>query len=164
VAVSTSNTGAAIPEPAALVHPFIVDVTVYVPAVFTMIDGVLAPVFHNKTPDAKVDKVTVLSQLSTTITVGVVGVVFGAAKPDPVTLVQPSTVVVTLYVPAVFTSIDGVLAPVLHNNVPVAVVVSVDVLSQLLTTVTIGATVFGFIVTITSNLAALSQPFTVWLA
>ena len=39
-----------------------------------------------------VDKVDVPSQLFTTFTDGAVGVVFGAAVPDPAELVQPSTV------------------------------------------------------------------------
>jgi hypothetical protein len=36
--------------PAALVHPFIVCVTVYVDALKTVIDGVVAPLFHNNAP------------------------------------------------------------------------------------------------------------------
>ena len=47
--------GAAIAEPEALVHPPNVLVTVYVPAVVTVIDEVVAPVFHNKDPEAVVD-------------------------------------------------------------------------------------------------------------
>ena len=42
------------------------------------------------------DKVDVPSQLSVTLTDGAVGVVFGAAIPDPAALVQPLTVVVTV--------------------------------------------------------------------
>ncbi|WP_176550693.1 hypothetical protein [Tenacibaculum discolor] len=40
-------------------------------------------------------KVLVPSQLSTTVTTGADGVVFGAAVPVPAALVQPSTVVET---------------------------------------------------------------------
>jgi hypothetical protein len=59
-------------------------------------DEVVAPVLHNNVPDAVVDNVDVLSQLFTTFTEGVAGVVFGAATPDPAELVQPSTVCVTV--------------------------------------------------------------------
>ena len=45
-----------------------------------------------------------------------------------------------MYVPAVVTVIDGVVAPVLHNNVPVKLVaVSNDVPSQLSVAITVGA-------------------------
>jgi hypothetical protein len=56
--------------------------------------------------------------------------------------------------------IDEVVAPVLHNNDPVAVVESVDVPLQLFTTVTAGADgiTFGAAVPIP---AALEHPFTV---
>ena len=57
-------------------------------------DGVLAPLLHNKVPEALVDNVE-LPQLFTTITTGADGVVFGAAVPIPCALVQPSTVDVT---------------------------------------------------------------------
>ena len=42
--------GAATPLPEGLVHPFTVWVTVYVPAVATVIDEVVAPLLHNKEP------------------------------------------------------------------------------------------------------------------
>ncbi len=42
--------GAAIPLPAALAHPLTVWVTVYVPAVVTVIDEEVAPVLHNNVP------------------------------------------------------------------------------------------------------------------
>ena len=51
---------------------------------------------HNNDPEAVVDNVDVPSQLFTTFTVGVAGVVFGAAVPEPSALVQPFTVVVTV--------------------------------------------------------------------
>ena len=47
--------GAAIPEPEGLVHPPTALVTVYVPAAVTVMDEVVAPVFHNKDPEAVVD-------------------------------------------------------------------------------------------------------------
>jgi hypothetical protein len=42
--------GAAIPLPEGLVHPFTVCVTVYVPAVVTVIDGAVAPVLQSNDP------------------------------------------------------------------------------------------------------------------
>ena len=59
-------------------------------------EEVVAPVLHNNVPVAVVDKVDVPLQLLTTFTIGVDGVVFGAAVPDPAALVQPSTVCVTV--------------------------------------------------------------------
>ena len=74
----------------------------------------------------------------TTVTTGADGIDKGAAIPEPEALVHPPTVLVTVYVPAVVTVIDEVVAPVLHNNAPVAVVDNTE-LPQLLTTVTKGA-------------------------
>jgi putative N-acetylmannosamine-6-phosphate epimerase len=155
--------GAAVPEPAELVQPSTVCITVYVPALFTIMEEVVAPVLHNNKPVAVVDKVVEPLQLLTTFTIGVAGVVFGAAVPEPAKLVQASTVCVTVYVPAMLTIMEEVVAPVLHNNVPVAVVGivdNVDVPLQLLTTVTIGVAgvVFGAAV---PDPASLAQPFTV---
>ena len=59
-------------------------------------EEVVAPVLHNNVPVAVVDKVEVPLQLFTTFTVGVAGVVFGAAVPEPASLAQPSTVCVTV--------------------------------------------------------------------
>lgn len=42
--------GADVPLAPVLVHPFTVWVTVYVPAVATVMEEVLAPVFHNNVP------------------------------------------------------------------------------------------------------------------
>ena len=103
--------GAAMPEPAALVHPLTVLVTVYVPAVVTVIEAVVAPVLHNIVPPVGIDKVE-LPQLFTTVTTGVAVIAFGAAVPEPAALVQPPTVLVTVYVPAVVTVIEAVVAPV----------------------------------------------------
>ena len=84
--------GAATPDPAALVQPLIVDVTVYVPAPVTIIDELEEPVLHNKFPPAFVDRIEVPSQLLTIVTTGVAGAVPGAATPEPAALVQPFTV------------------------------------------------------------------------
>jgi hypothetical protein len=135
--------GFAIPLPAADVHPTPTDwVTVYVPAVVTVIDGVVSPVLHNKVP-VKLDAVSneVPLQLSVTVTVGAFGGLPGLATPLPAADVHPTpTDWVTVYVPAVVTVIDGVVSPVLHNSAPVKFdAVSNDVPSQLSVTVTVGA-------------------------
>jgi putative N-acetylmannosamine-6-phosphate epimerase len=154
--------GAAVPEPASLVQPSTVCVTVYVPALLTIMEEVVAPVLHNNVPVAVVDKVDVPLQLLTTFTIGVAGAVFGAAVPDPASLVQPLTVCVTVYAPALLTIMEAVDAPVLHNNVPVAVVDNEDVPLQLLTTFTVGVdgVVFGDAV---PEPASLVQPLTDWV-
>ena len=59
-------------------------------------EEVVAPVLHINVPDAVVDNVDVPLQLLTTFTVGVAGVVFGEAVPEPASLAQPSTVCVTV--------------------------------------------------------------------
>ena len=109
------------------------------PSVTTVIEAVVAPLFHNILPAAFVDRVEVPLQLFTTVTTGIAGVVFGAAVPLPARLIQPLFEVVTVYTPAVLTIIDEVIAPVFHNKFPVAVVDNVDVPLQLFTTVTTGA-------------------------
>jgi hypothetical protein len=130
--------GAAVPVPATLIHPFTFVLTVYLPATATVIEEVVAPVFHNKDPVAFVLNVE-LPQLLTAVTAGVAGVLPGAATPVPAKLTHPPTVAVTLYVPAVLTVIEEVVACVLHNKEPVAVVDSLEVLLQLFTTVITGA-------------------------
>lgn len=57
--------------------------------------------------------------------------------PDPSELVQPFTVRVTVYEPGALTLIEEVVAPVFHNNLPIAVVDNVDD-SQLFFVVTSG--------------------------
>jgi hypothetical protein len=47
-------------------------------------------------PAAVVDKVDVPSQLSTTVAVGVAGFVFGAAVPEPASLIQPLPLVLIM--------------------------------------------------------------------
>ena len=153
--------GAAVPLPDALVQPLTVWVTVYVPALVTVMLGVTAPVLHSSVPAAVVDNVDD-PQLSATVTAGVAGVDLGAAVPLPDALVQPFTVWVTVYVPAVVTVMLDVEAPVLHSSVPAAVVDKVEVPLQLLTTVTAGAEgiVLGAAVPLPD---ALVQPLTVWV-
>ena len=89
--------GAATPLPGLLVHPFTVCVTVYVPAFVTEIDGVVAPVLHNKDPVNDPAVNVELPQLFTTVTVGAGTFPFkGAAIPLPGLLVHPFTACVTV--------------------------------------------------------------------
>lgn len=136
--------GEAIPEACALVHPFRVLVTVYVPVEVIVRVAVVAPVLQSMVPPVGIDR-RELPQLFTTVITGVAGLVFGAAIPEPAALVQPFTVCVTLKVPPVVTTIVDAVAPVLHRRLPAAVVDKEEVPLQLFTTVTIGDTgvVFG---------------------
>ena len=89
--------GAAVPLPLGLAHPFTVCLTVYVPAVVTVIEVVVAPVLHNNVPVNEPAVSTLLLQLLVTETVGAVTFeVTGAATPLPAELVHPFTVCVTL--------------------------------------------------------------------
>ena len=109
-----------------------------------MIDEVVAPLLHNRSPVWEFAVSVEVPQLSTTDTVGADGIAFGAATPLPEGLVQPFIVWVTVYVPAVVTVIDEVVAPLLHNKEPVnEVAVNVE-LPQLSTTDTIGADGISF--------------------
>ena len=152
--------GTAVPLAAGLVQPLSVCVTVYVPAVVTVIEVVVAPVLHNNEPvnDAAVS--TLLLQLLVAVTVGA-GTLTGAAMPLPGALVHPLSVCVTVYVPAVATVIEAVVAPVFHNKEPVNdPAVNVE-LPQLFTTVTVGAGTFEVIGAATPLPEALVHPFTV---
>jgi hypothetical protein len=153
--------GAAVPLPAALVHPSIVWVTVYVPPVVTSIDEVVEPLLHNNEPVNPEAVNTELSQLSTTATDGADGVAFGAAVPLPAGLVNTFTVCVTVYVPPVVTVIDAVVAPVFHNNEPVNPDAVNSELPQLLTTLTVGVATSEFAGAAVPLPAALVHPFTV---
>jgi hypothetical protein len=94
--------------------------------------------------------------------VGADGIAFGAATPLPEELVQPLTVCVTEYVPAVVTVIDEVVAPLLHNKEPVKdVAVNIE-LPQLSTTDTVGADGIAFGAA-TPLREGLVHPFTVWV-
>jgi hypothetical protein len=110
-----------------------------------VIDDVVAPLLHSNEPVNDPAVNTELPQLLTTVTVGAVGTVLGAATPLRVALVQPFTVCVTVYVPAVVTVMEFVVPPLLHNNEPVNDPAVNTELPQLLTTVTVGAVgiVFG---------------------
>jgi hypothetical protein len=154
--------GAAVPLPNALVQPLTVWETVYVPAVDTVMDEVVAPLLHNNEP-VKLDAVnTELPQLSTTVTVGADGIAFGDAVTLRVELVQPLIVWVTPYVPPVVTVMDEVVAPLLHNNEPVKLDAVNTELPQSLTTATVGAAgiAFGDAVALRVELV---QPLIVWM-
>ena len=152
--------GAAVPLAPGLAQPLSVCVTVYVPAVVTVIEVVVAPVLHNNEPVNEPAVNTLLSQLLVTVTVGA-GTLTGAAISLPGALVHPLTVCVTVYVPATVTVIDAVVAPVFHNKDPVNdPAVNVE-LPQLFTTVTIGAGTFDVIGAATPLPGALVQPLTV---
>ena len=84
----------ATPVPSVLVHPPTVEVTVYVPAVFTEIDGVVASFDHSN--PSPVAESTDVPQLFETDTIGVVGIASGAATAEATLLVQPFAVCVTV--------------------------------------------------------------------
>lgn len=131
--------GAAVALPNVPVHPLTVCVTVYIPAVVTVIDSVVSPVFHNSDPLVPDAVKTELPQLFRTETVGSNGMLFGAATAFAGALVQPFTVCVTVYVPALITVMDGDVAPLLHSNVPPNVTAVNSELPQLFTTLICGA-------------------------
>jgi hypothetical protein len=120
-------------------------------------------VLHSKVPAEVVDKTELLLQLFTTVTTGVEGVLKGEAPPTPCELVQPFTVTVTPYTAEVLTVMTDVVSPSLHSHAPVETVDKVDVLLQLLTTVTTGLA-GGVLGLATAVAAALVHPFeAVWV-
>ena len=72
------------------------------------------------------------------------GVGLGAAVPLLAGLIQAFTVCVTVYVPADITVMDAVVAPLLHNNVPVNPEAVSTELLQLFTTATTGGVTAEF--------------------
>ena len=130
-----------------------------------MIEAVVAPVFQSNEPVNEAAVNVELPQLSTTVTVGAETLAFnGAATPVPGLLVHPFTVCVTLYVPAAATVIEGVVAPVFHNNDPVNdPAVNVE-LPQLFTTVTVGEETLAFNGAAIPLPEGLVHPFTVCVA
>ena len=135
--------------------------TVYVPAVETVMDGIVVdPLLHNKEPVKPEAVNTELPQLLTAVIAGTDGIALGADTPLPAALVHPFTVWVTVYVAAIVTVKDRVVAPVLHNKDPVKPPAVNDEIAQLLTTVTAGADgiVLGAAIPLRG---ALVHPFTV---
>ena len=109
-----------VPADVADVQPAVVTATVYVPAVETVIDCVVAPVDHTfplaedevNTTDPPAQNVVEPPALM----VGVAGIGFTVTVvPADVPDVQPAVVTATVYVPLVETVIDCVVAPVDHT-------------------------------------------------
>ncbi len=98
----------------------------------------VAPLLHNNDPVNDSAVSVELPQLSDTKTPGADGIALGDATPLPASLVHPLIVCVTVYVPGVVTIIDAVVAPLLHNKLPVKPVAVKTELPQLSTTVTTG--------------------------
>ena len=137
--------GAVVPIPGVLVHPLRVCVTVYCPPVVTVMEGVVAPLLQSSVPVNPDAVNSLLPQLLVTFTTGAgTTVLLGSAVPVPGVLVQPLTVCVTVYCPADATVIDGVVAPVLHNNEPVKPDAVSTELPQLFTTDTFDGAGIGF--------------------
>jgi hypothetical protein len=82
-------------------------------------EGVFAPLLHNRVPVVPVAARTELPQLSVADTAGADGIALGAATPLPGLLIQPFTVWVTVYVPPSVGLIDAVIAPVFQDRDPV---------------------------------------------
>jgi hypothetical protein len=83
--------GLVVALPSALVQPFTVCVTVYVPATGTIIDPEVSPVLHSNEPVKSEAVKTELSQLLATEIVGANGIVLGAAVPIAGELLHPFT-------------------------------------------------------------------------
>ena len=84
--------GAAVAEATLLIHPLaVVCVTVYDPAVDTVIAAVVAELLHNKDPVKPLAVSTVLPQLSETVIEGVAGTTLGFAAAEPLGLLHPLT-------------------------------------------------------------------------
>ena len=73
--INNGGVGSAIADVGGLVQPFTVCVTAYAPAVATVIELVVALLFHNNVPAAVADNVAVPSQLFITDTTGATGVI-----------------------------------------------------------------------------------------
>jgi hypothetical protein len=155
-------TGVAVTLPGALVHPLTVCVTVNTPAVVTVIGFVVAPLLHNNDPVNPDAVRTELVQLLVTSTTGTVteDPPIGAAVPLPSSLTHPFIVCVTVYTPGVVTVTGFVVAPLLHNKVPLTPVAVNTELPQLFATLTEG--VAGIALGTAAPLPALLvQPLTI---
>ena len=132
--------GADVPLPAALMHPFIVWVTVQIDESVTVIEVAVEALPHNNDP-VKLPAVNIeLPQLLATETTGAPGITLGADVPLPDALVHPfKPVCVMLYTEELVTVIELVLAPLLHNNDPEKLPADNKELPQLSITETDGA-------------------------
>ena len=116
--------GAATPLPVALVHPLTVCVTVYVPEAVTVIEVVVAPVFHNKDP-VKDPAVNVEPpQLFTTFTTGADGTAFTVSVAaleltEPEALVHTALYCLLLSAIVVVKVNVALVAPAIFVQVPV---------------------------------------------
>lgn len=100
-----------------------------------------------------------LPQLFTTVNTGATGTDNGAVVTELLTrLVQPPTVCVTVYVPAVVTVLGLPVPASLQVNVPVTPVAVIVELPQLSTTVNTGAAGTGNGAVVTELLTRLVQP------
>jgi hypothetical protein len=106
--------------------------------VVTVMELVVPPLLHSSAPVNEPAVNTELPQLLTTVIVGAEGIALGAATPLAGVLVHPLIVCVTVYVPAVVTVMDDVVAPLLHNKDPVNDPAVNMELPQLFVTVTVG--------------------------
>ena len=95
------------------------------------------------------------------MTVGADGMIFGAAFAWAGSLVHPSNVCVTVYVPAEVTEIVGAVSPVLHSKVPVKAPAVNSELPQLSTTVIVGEVTDEIIGAAIPLAGALIHPFTI---
>lgn len=118
--VGKASTVTIVEEDGADVQPRLVTVTVYAPAVVTVMDWVVSPVDH-KLPIGEDEVRTTLPPIQNVVgppalIVGVGGIGFTVTVvPADGADEQPATVTVTVYVPAVETLIDCVVAPVDHK-------------------------------------------------
>jgi hypothetical protein len=121
-----------------------------------VIDAVVPPLLHNKVPVKLLAVKSELPQLFVTVTVGAVGTVFGAEVPLPVGLVHPLTVCVTVYVAALVTVIEVLVAALLQSRDPVKLLAVNKELPQLFVTVTVGAV--GIVLTVNVAALELTEP------
>ena len=114
--------GAATLLPGALVQPFTVCVTEYVPGMDTVMDVVVAPLLHNNVPEVPVAVKNELPQLFVTFTVGAAGIEFTVNVAAfefalPAVLVQTARYCLLLSAIATVNDNVAVVAPVIFVHV-----------------------------------------------
>ena len=146
----------------ALLQPPSDCVTVYVPAVVTVLGLPDPPSLQVNVPVTPVAVMIELPQLFVTVNTGAAGTGRGAAFTVLLArLVQPPVVCVTVYGPGMVTVLGLPLPPSLQVNVPVTPVAVMVELPQLSTTVSTGAAGTGNGAVVTALLLILVQPPTV---
>ena len=155
--------GAAVSLDNELVQPFNVCETVYEPDVVVVMELAVSPVLHKIDPVTPVAVNSELPQLLLTDIPGADGIGIGAAVPFATGLEQPSTVWLTVYVPAIVTVIEVDVSPVLHKIDPVTPVAGNIGLPQLFATSTPGASTVVVKGAATPLPAALVHPLIVWV-